>query len=93
MLAAFVGMAVEVEEQRLGRLAPDRLELLPIEAGIGVDVVGMQLEDALAIARGAADEVRFRHDLSDSQRGRKPNSWCARFGWIRLLTVAEERVL
>src|SRR5438477_11384137 len=49
MLAALVGVAVEVEEQRLGRLAPDRLELLPIEAGVGVEIVGMQLEDALAI--------------------------------------------
>jgi hypothetical protein len=32
---------------------------LPIEARIGVDVVGVQFEDALAIARGAADEVEF----------------------------------
>jgi hypothetical protein len=50
---------VEVEEHCLQRLAPDRRELLPIEARIGVDVVGVQFEDALAIARGAADEVEF----------------------------------
>jgi hypothetical protein len=59
MLAALVGVAVEVEEHCLRRLAPDRRELLPIEARIGVDVVGVQFEDALAIARGAADEVEF----------------------------------
>src|SRR5947208_1458270 len=69
MLAAFIGVAVQVEEHRLGRLAPDRLEFLPIEAGIGVDVVGVQLEDPLAVARGAADEIGLRHALSDSNAG------------------------
>src|SRR5438105_7483964 len=69
MLAAVIGVAVQVEEHRLGRPAPDRLELLPIEAGIGVDVVGVQIEDPLAVMRGAADEIGLRHDLSDSNAG------------------------
>src|SRR5438094_9699894 len=69
ILAAFIGVAVQVEEHRLGRPAPDRLELLPIEAVNGVDLVGVQLEDPLAVARGAADEIGLRHDLSDSNAG------------------------
>src|SRR5262245_53654544 len=64
MFTSVVGVPVEVEEHRLGRRAPDRLELLPIEAGIGVDVVGVQLQDLLAVALGTADEVGFRHCLS-----------------------------
>src|SRR5262249_5637372 len=67
MLASVVGVPIEVEEQRLGRCAPDRLELLQIEAGVGVDVVGVQLQDLLAVALGTADEVGFRHCLSNSK--------------------------
>src|SRR6516162_4907606 len=67
MLAPFVGVPIEVEEHRLGRRAPDRLELSPIEAGVGVDVVGVQLQDLLAVALGAADEIGLRHFLSNSK--------------------------
>src|SRR6266851_5582855 len=61
MLASFVGVAVEVEEPRLRRAAPDRIELLPVEAGVGVEVILVQLEDFLPIALRAADETGFRH--------------------------------
>src|SRR5215467_415551 len=64
MLAPFVGLPIEVEEHRLGRRAPDRLELSPIEAGVGVDIVGVQLQDLLAVALRAADEIGHRHFLS-----------------------------
>src|SRR5262245_19229739 len=63
VVASLVGVAVEVEEPRLRRLAPDRIEHLPIEAGIGVDVIGMQLENLLAVLFRAADEISFRHLL------------------------------
>src|SRR6516165_4139116 len=43
VVASPVGVTVEIEEHRLGRLAPDRIELFPIEAGIGVDVIVVQL--------------------------------------------------
>jgi hypothetical protein len=52
---------------RLGRRAPDRLELSPIEAGVGIDVVGVQLQDLLAVALAAADEIGLRHFLSNSK--------------------------
>src|SRR6516164_7927968 len=55
MLAPLVGVPIEVEKHRLGRRAPDRLELSPIEAGVGIDIVGVQLQALLAIALGAAD--------------------------------------
>src|SRR5215831_15396962 len=68
MLAALVGVAIEVEEGRFGRSAPDRLKLLPIEAGIGVDILGVQLEDLLAVVLGPADEIGLRHGFSSSKR-------------------------
>src|SRR5215813_11014660 len=76
MLASVVGVPIEVEEHRLGRRAPDRLELLPIEAGVGVDVVGVHLQDLLAVALGTADEIGFRHFLSrcNSKLAITPNS-------------------
>src|SRR5262245_9093475 len=61
VVAPLVGVAVEIEEQRLGRLAPDRIEHLPVEAGIGVDIVRMQTENLLAVLLRAADETRFGH--------------------------------
>src|SRR5580704_19732840 len=61
VIAPLIGMAVEIEEHRLGRLAPDRIELLAIEAGIGIDVVIVQLEQLLAIALGPANETGFGH--------------------------------
>jgi hypothetical protein len=40
---------------------------LPIEAGIRVDIIGVQLEDLLAIVLGPADEIGLRHGLSSSK--------------------------
>ena len=75
MLAAPVGMTVEIEEQRLGRLAPDRLELLPIETEIGVDIIGVQFQDLFAVALGTADEIGLGHALSASKDA-KPSEPC-----------------
>src|SRR5262245_53382881 len=63
VIAPPVGMAVEIEEQRLGRLAPDRIEHLPIKARIGVDVVRVNFENSLAVLLRAADEISFGHLL------------------------------
>jgi len=49
VIAALVRVAVEIEEQRFRRLAPDRIELLPIEAGVGIDVVRVQLQNFLPV--------------------------------------------
>src|SRR5580704_11017924 len=51
LLAALVGMAIEVEEHGLRRAAPDFLQLLPIEAGVGIEVLVHALEQAAAILR------------------------------------------
>jgi hypothetical protein len=64
MVATPVGVTVEIEEQRLGRLAPDRLELLPIETRIRVDIIGVQFQDLFAVALGTADEIGIGHGLS-----------------------------
>jgi hypothetical protein len=64
MLAPLVGVPIEVEEHRLGRRAPDRLELVPIEAGVRLDVVVVQFQDLLSVALGAADKIGLRHFLS-----------------------------
>src|SRR5262245_30119573 len=66
VVASLVGVAIEVEEQRLRRLAPDRIEHLPIEAGIGVDVVRVNFENSLAVLLRAADETSFGHLLPRS---------------------------
>src|SRR6516165_3350613 len=63
VVASPVGVTVEIEEHRLGRLAPDRIELFPIEAGIGVDVIVVQLEQLLAIALRTAHEIGFGHSF------------------------------
>jgi hypothetical protein len=65
MVTAPVGVTVEIEEQRLVCCAPDWLELLPIEPGIGVDIIGVQFQDLFAVALGAADEIGLGHGLSD----------------------------
>jgi hypothetical protein len=49
VIASLVRVPVEIEEQRFRRLAPDRIELLPIEAGVGVDIVRMQLQNFLPV--------------------------------------------
>src|SRR5271166_6252924 len=48
VVAPFVGVPVEIEEHRFRRLAPDRVELLPIEPRIGIDIVLVQLQKPLA---------------------------------------------
>jgi len=61
VIASVVGMAIEVEEHRLRCLAPDAIELLPVEARIGVDILRVQLQQLLAIALRAADQIPLGH--------------------------------
>src|SRR5271166_4059871 len=61
VMAPLIGMAVEIEEHRLRRPAPDRIELLAIEAGIGIDIIIMQLEQLLAVTLRPADEIGLGH--------------------------------
>src|ERR1700687_167074 len=49
VIASLVGVPVEIEEQRFRRLAPDRIELLPIEASVRVDIVRVQLQNFLPV--------------------------------------------
>ena len=49
MIASLVSVSVEIEEDGLRRLAPHRVELLPVEARIGIDIVRMQFQKLLAI--------------------------------------------
>ena len=71
MFAAFIGVAVEIEEQRFLRLAPDRLELLQIVSGIGVDVILVQLKYLLAIALCPSNQICLRHFNSCSRIGQR----------------------
>src|SRR3954452_16046177 len=61
VVSSLIRVPVEIEEQRLRRLAPDRIEHVPVEAGIGVDIIGMQLENLLAVALRTADEISLGH--------------------------------
>src|SRR5438067_11539920 len=56
MLAALIGVAVEVEEHRLRRTAPDVLQRHPVEPGIDVEVLMHAFEQAALIVRRAADQ-------------------------------------
>jgi hypothetical protein len=49
VLAAAVGVPVEIEEGRFRRRTEQRLQVFPIEARIDVDVVGLELEDFRSI--------------------------------------------
>ena len=63
MLAALVGMAVEVEKHRFWRGAPDVLQFDPVEAGVDIEVLVHPFEDALAVGGRSADQplgVQFR---------------------------------
>src|SRR6516165_8147540 len=64
MLAAVIGVAIEIEKGGLRRLAPERIELFTIEAQIRVDIGFMQLDELRAITLRAADEICLRHGCS-----------------------------
>src|SRR5712691_5911161 len=63
VVASLIGMPIEIEEHRLRRLAPDRIELLPIESGVRIDIVRVQFQELLAIALRASDEIWLGHFL------------------------------
>jgi hypothetical protein len=50
VIGAVVGVAVEVEERRLGQFAPDRRQPLPVEMLVRLDIVVEQLQDCLRSA-------------------------------------------
>src|SRR6516164_4890323 len=63
MIATTIGVAVKIEEHRLGCRAPDRGELPPIETGIGIDVIRVKLEDLLTITLRSTDQIVVGHGL------------------------------
>src|ERR1700738_2937251 len=75
MLAAVIGVPIEIEEGGFRRLAPERVELFPIEARIRIDIGLMQLDELRAIALRAADEIclgHFRSALNSRADWRRP---------------------
>src|SRR5215475_14044750 len=61
VVAAVVGVAVEIEKGRLGRWAEERLQVLPIKPGIHVEVLLMQRENGLSVFGGAPNQTCFTH--------------------------------
>src|SRR5712691_8882342 len=61
VLGAVIGVAVQIIEGGLGKLAPDRLQLLPFDVPIGHDVVVKQLQELFPIAFGAAKQFCLAH--------------------------------
>ncbi len=57
VLAALVGVAIEVEIGRLWRCAEDRIQIFPVEPRIHIDVLLMQPEDLLPVLVGAANQL------------------------------------
>jgi hypothetical protein len=62
VLAALVGVAVEIEEGGFGRAAPDRLQALPVHVGIGDQIGAEFFQDGGAVGFGAAGQ-RVRSQL------------------------------
>ena len=61
MLATFIGMAVEVEEYRFRRAAPDVLQVFPVEPGVDIEIFVHLLQHAQSVGFGAADELGGIH--------------------------------
>ncbi len=61
VIGAVIGVAVQIIEGGLGKLAPDVLELLPFDVPIGDDVVVKQLQELFPIAFGAAKQFCLAH--------------------------------
>ena len=66
LLAALVGMAVQVEEDTLRCAAPEVRQLLPVEPGIDFEIFVQALEQAPAVARGAANQLVLVHRSAPS---------------------------
>ena len=66
VVAAVVGVTVEIEKGRLGRRAEERLQVLPIKPGIHVEVLRMHRENGLPVFGGAPNQscVTHRYGLS-----------------------------
>ena len=69
MLRPDISVAVEIVERRLRQRAPDRLEAVPVELAVDLDIAVKQVQELFPVAFGAAKQLCVARFLFRSSAG------------------------